>query len=78
MQEILEEDGLSYTKNKSLEAGSDKKVSGLLLYAKTDDFIQPDQEYSMSGNTIGVKNLDLDCDFNCIKQQLNNLVSQYF
>lgn len=68
----------TYTKNKSLEAGSDKKVSGLLLYAKTDDFIQPDQEYSMSGNTIGVKSLDLDCDFNCIKQQLNNLVSQYF
>ncbi|MBP7185394.1 MAG: 5-methylcytosine-specific restriction endonuclease system specificity protein McrC [Ruminococcus sp.] len=68
----------TYTKNKSLEAGSDKEVSGLLLYAKTDDFIQPDQEYSMSGNTIGVKSLDLDCDFNGIKQQLNNLVAKYF
>ena len=40
----------TYTKNKSLEVDSSKKVSGLLLYAKTDDFTQPDHSYSMSGN----------------------------
>ena len=68
----------TYTKNKSLEVDSSKKVSGLLLYAKTDDFTQPDHSYSMSGNQISVKTLDLDCDFSEVKRQLNDIALQYF
>jgi len=68
----------TYTKNKSLEVDNNKKVSGLLLYAKTDDFTQPDHSYSMSGNKISVKTLDLDCDFSEVKRQLNDIALQYF
>ena len=68
----------TYTKNMSLEVGDQKKVSGLLLYAKTDDFVQPDHFYSMSGNQIGAKTLNLDCDFTEVKRQLNAIALQYF
>ena len=68
----------TYTKNMSLEVGDKKKVSGLLLYAKTDDFVQPDHSYSMSGNQIGAKTLNLDCDFTKVKRQLNDIALQYF
>ena len=68
----------TYTKNKSLEVDNNKKVSGLLLYAKTDDFTQPDHSYSMSGNQISVKTLDLDCDFSEVKRQLNDIALKYF
>lgn len=52
------------------------KVSGVLLYAKTDEDITPDHEYIMSGNKISVKTLDLGGDFERIKEQLNNLVKE--
>lgn len=35
----------------------------MLLYAKTDDAIQPDNSYIMSGNRISVKTLDLNVSF---------------
>ena len=47
------------------------KVSGMLLYARNDEDI--DEKYSMSGNDIFVKTLDLNCEFNEIKYQLNNI-----
>lgn len=65
----------TYVKNKEAEL-TDKphnSVSGLLLYAKTDEQIQPDNEYTMSGNRISVKTLDLNCDFEIIKEQLNRI-----
>ena len=41
------------------------EVSGMLLYAKTDDTHQPDpkEPYLMRGNKIMVRTLDLNCDF---------------
>ena len=52
-------------------------VSGLLLYARTDDAIQPDKTYQMSGNSISVKTLDLNCDFKEIAAQLDS-IGNYF
>lgn len=48
-------------------------VAGMLLYAKTDEAITPDVQYQMSGNTISVKTLDLNCPFQIIKEQLERI-----
>ena len=54
------------------------KVSGMLLYAATDEAIQPDNSYQMSGNKISVKTLDLNRDFSEIAAQLNAIVAEHF
>ncbi len=64
----------TYVKNK--DVGQTGKVSGVLLYAKTDEAITPDHEYMMSGNKISVKTLALDGDFESIKAQLAQLVEE--
>ena len=53
-------------------------VSGMLLYAKTDEERYPDYDYNMSGNKISVKTLDLNVKFNEIRKQLDNIVDNYF
>lgn len=69
----------TYVKNKTSELNSDPQdISGMLLYARTDDAVQPDQEYKLSGNQISVKTLDLNQDFNCIKNQLDDIVKEFF
>lgn len=65
----------TYVKNKEVEV--DNEVSGMLLYARTRDEVQPDQDYSMSGNKISVKTLDLNQDFDAIKKQLDDIVDVY-
>ena len=47
----------TYVKNKAVAGG---EVSGMLLYAKTDEAVLPNNSYMMSGNKISVKTLDLD------------------
>ena len=66
----------TYVKNKSIEA-SDKKVSGMLLYAKTTNDIQPNSTYKMSGNLISVNTLDLNQPFNNIKDELNKIYIKF-
>ena len=69
----------TYVKNKDKEfGGKDHEVSGMLLYARTDEKIQPDNVYRMSGNQISVKTLDLNQDFSGIKNQLNTIVKDHF
>ena len=51
-------------------------VSGLLLYAKTDEDIVPDNDYIFGGNRISVKTLDLNTDFSNISKQLNAIVEK--
>lgn len=69
----------TYVKNKDAEFGDKPhEVSGLLLYAQTDESVQPDNTYMMSGNKISVKTLDLNCDFSEIKGQLNTIADKYF
>lgn len=68
----------TYVKNKEVEIqGKGIEVSGMLLYARTNERIQPDSDYVMSGNKISVKTLDLDQDFSLIKNQLDNIVKIY-
>ncbi len=59
----------TYVKNRDIAHSGD--VSGLLLYAKTDEGITPDNSYLMDGNKISVKTLDLDRNFDGIKEQLD-------
>ncbi len=69
----------TYVKNR--EAGFGERphtVSGLLLYAKTDEDIQPDHSYLMSGNKISVRTLDLNREFSEIEEQLKGIVREYF
>lgn len=68
----------AYVKNKTVEVGENYNVSGMLLYAKTDSLEYPDYTYSMSGNKISAKVLDLNVDFKLICRQLDNIVEEYF
>jgi len=54
------------------------KVAGLLLYAKTNEPLSPDWTYSIGGNQISVRTLDLNTSFNLIKKTLDNIVIEYF
>ena len=68
----------TYVKNKEAElADKPHEVSGMLLYAKTDEDIYPENEYRMSGNRIEVRTLNLDDDFPMIKAQLDRIVQKY-
>ena len=64
----------TYVKNKATKGG---EVSGMLLYAKTDEEIYPNNEYQMSGNKITVRTLDLNCDFDVIASQLNSIADNF-
>ena len=69
----------TYVKNKEIELSAQPhEVFGMLLYAKTDEAVLPNNSYKMSGNTISVKTLDLDCDFSEIANQLNKIVESHF
>ena len=69
----------TYVKNKDTEFGEKPHtVSGMLLYAQTDEAIQPDNVYQMSGNKISVKTLDLNRDFSAIAAQLNAIIEEHF
>ena len=68
----------TYVKNKEKELqGKPHEVSGMLLYARTNESIQPDSDYMMSGNKISVKTLDLNQEFSEIKEQLYDIVEYY-
>ena len=67
----------TYVKNKEIElAGTEHQVAGMLLYAGTDDDVLPDQTYSMSGNRISVRTLDLNLTFPEIEEQLKEIVKE--
>ena len=69
----------TYVKNKEYELRDrDHKVSGMLLYAKTDEEIYPDNVYQMSGNQITVRTLDLNLPFAEIARQLDEIVKLHF
>ena len=67
-----------FTYVKNLDVSNTGNVSGMLLYAKTDEEILPNNEYRMSGNKISVKTLDLNCNFSEIAAQLNKIVDSHF
>lgn len=67
----------TYVKNKQT-ACPEQEVAGMLLYAKTDEQVQPDHVYRMSGNRISVRTLDLNQSFDEISGQLDQIVREYF
>lgn len=69
----------TYVKNRDYQFEDlEHKVSGMLLYAKTEDDIQPNNVYQMHGNQITVKTLDLNLSFVDIKKQLDEIVKEHF
>ena len=75
----------TYVKNYTFNASRNDKlgaqahtVSGMLLYAATDEALQPNDSYMMSGNRISVQTLDLNKDFSDISNQLNKIVEEHF
>lgn len=67
-----------FTYVKNLDTKSTGGVAGMLLYAKTDELILPDNDYKIAGNIISVKTLNLGCDFSEIRKQLDNIVYSWF
>lgn len=67
-----------FTYVKNLDTDNTGNVSGMLLYAKTDELVLPNNNYKMGGNSISVKTLDLDCDFSEIRRQLDEIVHSCF
>lgn len=69
----------TYVKNKEYELREkDHTVSGMLLYAKTDEEICLNNVYQMSGNQITVRTMDLNLPFDEIAGQLNTIAKTYF
>ncbi len=69
----------TYVKNMAAAPeNKERKVSGMLLYAKTDeDNLSNRLSYKMSGNQIEVRMLDLNCDFDKIKDQLDGIAEEF-
>ncbi|MDW7656404.1 MAG: 5-methylcytosine-specific restriction endonuclease system specificity protein McrC [Bacillota bacterium] len=63
----------TYVKNE--DKTKDGSVSGMLLYAKTDEDITPDSDSMIGGNMISVKTLDLSQNFASIRSQLDQVAS---
>ena len=57
---------------------TDKRVSGVILYAMTDEEITPDNDFILSGDKYSIKTLDLNQEFSTISDQLDAIVKQYF
>ena len=63
-----------FTYVKNLDSGNTGNVSGMLLYAKTDEAVAPDLDAVFGKNRIRVKTLDLNCEFAKIREQLDGFV----
>lgn len=69
----------TYVKNREAGFGAAQhEVSGMLLYARTDEDVQPEGTYCMSGNRIEVRTLDLGQKFERIASQLDAIAASYF
>jgi len=66
-----------YTYVKNEQFHSSGKVSGILLYAKTDEDITPNGTYSFDNSKIMAKSLDLNQDFEDIKLFLNSIIENW-
>lgn len=67
-----------FTYVKNYDTAGDGSVSGMLLYAKTDEEVTPDNDFMMSGNKISVKTLDLSLDFSKLAKSLDKIAVDSF
>lgn len=66
----------AYVKN--MDTANTGNVSGLLLYAKTEDEVFPEGEpFVIGGNSIGARTLDLNNSFDLISTQLESVIYDY-
>ena len=49
----------------------------MLLYARTDEEIQPDNTYMMRSNKISFRTMDLNREFRDIAKQLNGIADSF-
>ena len=69
----------TYVKNKEFELKDcEHTVSGMLLYAQTDEDVIPNNTYQMSGNQISVRALNLNQDFSEIAEDLDSIIEKHF
>ncbi|MGF6906038.1 5-methylcytosine-specific restriction endonuclease system specificity protein McrC [Fusobacterium sp. PH5-44] len=66
-----------YTYVKNHDKDRKGSVSGMLLYAKTNDEEVIKGDYSMGGNKISIRALDLAKNFDEIKRQLNEIADEF-
>lgn len=52
-------------------------VSGILMYAQTNEIDVPVGEITIGGNRFGIKVLDLNTEFSKIREQLDNLAKEF-
>lgn len=67
-----------YAYVKNYDVNHTGNVSGLLLYAKTNEERYPNNDYLMDKNRIGARALDLSLSWGEIVKQLEELVEEYF
>lgn len=64
-----------FTYVKNYDKNNTGNVSGILLYAKTDETVLPDEKpFKIGGNTFSVKTLDLNTEFSEISNRLNEII----
>jgi len=71
----------TYVKNYELQMREKEEghiISGMLLYARTEEKYQPAHTYRMSGNTITAASLDLNCSFRDIQIQMDEILQKEF
>ena len=66
----------AYVKNQ--QAAQEGNVSGMLLYARTEEALAPDFTFGIGGNAIAVKTLDLNKPFSLIASQLDAIATAAF
>lgn len=67
-----------FTYVKNMDPQGTGNVSGMLLYAKPGATVSPDWDFSMNGNQISAKTLDLNVDFSEIAHQLDLIAASVF
>lgn len=68
----------TYVKNMQETLGEGApRVKGMLMYARADEKFLPDGDYHMSGNEISIRSLDLNCEFEGIRAQLDEVIERF-
>lgn len=62
----------AYVENRAA-TGPEQRVSGMLLYARTDREVQPEGRWRIDGHDISVTTLDLDQQFTAIADKLDGI-----
>lgn len=66
-----------FTYVKNMDTDNSGRVSGVLLYAKTNETLVPDQEVTLAGNKFIMTTLDLNRPFEHIAQQMDDVIVRW-